>query len=160
MTFRQSINKIGAVLAVAMVANALYQWQFSGKTPSPAAESLLASSSATTKAAAQPTSFPEDQRGLRLLESPQLYGSLCEKLQDPVVFDRIKGSASANNHPAYVLGYRFSCTSNFGSELISIYVGWMENQTTSKLECIHHNKDRERVVGEGWHFCGGNFRQI
>jgi hypothetical protein len=172
MTVRQWINKIGAVLVLAMVANAAYQWLFNSKAHNPAAAPPLASTGNTTQAPAQPAtfpaaqaaaqqaSFPEDRQGLRLLESPQLYGTICEKLKDAVVFDRVKGSASANNHPAYVLGYRFGCVSNFGSEPISIYIGWIENQNTNKLECIHHNKDKERVVSEGWHFCGGNFRQL
>lgn len=159
MTVRQWINKVGAVLVVAMVANAGYQWLVNDRAPKSSSTTPVASGE-KPQAAAQPDSFPEDQQGLRLLGSPQLYGSLCEKLKDPVVFDRVKGSASANNHPAYVLGYRFSCVSSFGSEPITIYVGWMENQNTSKLECIHHNKDKDRVVGEGWHFCGGNFRQL
>lgn len=131
-------------------------------TPPPSSAAAVPSpAAAATQSieALHPTPPKEDAIGVRILQTQQLYGSLCEKIVNPIVFDRIIGTASANNHPAYVLGYNFNCLSNFGSEKISIYVGWMENSNTNRIECIHHNEDRNRVVSEGWHFCGGNFRQ-
>ncbi len=116
-------------------------------------------SSATTDSheSSVTTDFPEDKYGLALLKD--LYAPTCDKIEEANVFDRIRGTASANNHPAYVLGYNFKCMSNFGNDNIKIYIGFMENKNNSQLECIHHNADKSLVISDGWYACGGNFRQ-
>lgn len=152
MSFRQWVNKIGAVLVVAMFANAAYQYFFKrDKNP----ETI--SSETSPEPVAENEIRPEDSQGLQFIASPLLYGAMCEKLDNAVVFDRTYGTATANNHPAYVFGYRFTCVSNFGNETKEIYVGWVDNKNTDKLECLHHNASKQAVLIDGWHVCGGNF---
>ncbi|MDL9996965.1 hypothetical protein QTI24_00010 [Variovorax sp. J22P240] len=104
-------------------------------------------------------SHPEDTTALNILKLPELWGPTCEKIKDAKVVERIRGTASANNHPAYVVGYQFVCVDSVaGNKMWLQYVGWMENTDTQRLQCIHHNQERNRVVGEGWHSCGGNFK--
>lgn len=129
---------------------------FDENKPSPP---LSSSAPKTTQRAPEPA-HPEDALALRLLSSPDLFGYVCDKLGDAKVIERIKGTASANNHPAYVVGYTFNCVSNYGNKPQTAYIGWMENVDTQQAQCIHHNQDRNRVVNEGWHSCGGNFRPL
>jgi hypothetical protein len=102
---------------------------------------------------------PEDETALNILKLPELWGSVCEKIDQPKVIDRLNGTASANNHPAHVVGYQFVCVDSVGGNKAFVqYVGWMENSDTKRVECIHHNVGRARVVEDGWDTCGGNFK--
>jgi hypothetical protein len=103
-------------------------------------------------------SHSEDATALAILKMPQLWGQMCDRIGDPTVLDRVNGTASANNHPAHVVGYRFVCVSAQGNQTFTQYVGWMENRDTGNAECIHHNLDKAAVVGDGWERCGGNFK--
>lgn len=129
---------------------------FDKNGPSPVLPSAFAAPNVTQKASE--TSHPEDALALRFLSSRDRFGYVCDKLGNAKVIERIKGTASVNNRPAYVVGYTFNCVSNFGNEQQTAYIGWMENADTNQAQCVHHNQDRNRVVNEGWAACGGNFR--
>lgn len=131
---------------------------FDKNKPSPSPSPSPSAPKAVQKAP-EPT-HPEDALAIRFLSSRDMFGATCDKLGDAKEIERIKGTASASNRPAYVVGYTFNCVSNFGNEPMTIYIGWMENSDTKQAQCIHHNQDRNRVVNEGWHSCGGNFRPV
>jgi len=112
---------------------------------------------ANTELSAQ--SRPEDETALKILKLPSLWGDICERVADAEILERIAGTASANNHPAYVIGVRFVCVDSVaGNKTFVQYVGWMANSDTGQVECIHHNQDRGQVIAGGWWACGGNFR--
>jgi hypothetical protein len=173
MTFREGVNFWGTIIFGTMmtigVGSEVYKKFWADPSPKSTAAPTQkkvdssqdgakppASNKASTVAVA---SHREDGIALKILKHPQLWGSVCERLSDTKVVDRVRGTASANNHPAFVVGYQFVCVDSVaGNQSMTHYVGWMENRDTGQTECIHHNRDKNRVVGDGWWQCGGNFK--
>ena len=151
MKFRQLAEAAASVAGVCLLIGLVHKHFFAGDQSS-------GSAGVASEQVAAHESRPEDAQGLQFIASPLLYGAVCEKVDNAVVFDRTYGTATANNHPAYVFGYRFTCVSNFGNETKEIYVGWIDNKNTDKLQCLHHNANKQAVLSDGWYACGGNFR--
>lgn len=103
------------------------------------------------------TSNSEDGVGMALIKTKILPG-FCERFDDIKILDRVVGTASANNRPAYVIGYSFNCVSNLGNTQQTLYVGWLVNKDTNQYQCIHWNANRQTVLNDGWWGCGGNFK--
>jgi hypothetical protein len=97
-----------------------------------------------------------DDVGLKFLLKD--WGQVCDQVKDVNVLDRVIGTASANNHPAYVIGYSFVCADVSGNQRWVQYVGWMDNRDSNQYQCIHHHQDKGNVLNNGWWACGGNFR--
>lgn len=82
------------------------------------------------------------------------YSAFCERFENVQVIDRINKTAGALNQPAYIIGYSFNCLSSAGKSRDTLYIGFVNNKDTGTYECIHHNKDKNKILSDGWYACG------
>ena len=82
---------------------------------------------------------------------------LCNSLNDISVIGRVIGTASVNNHPAYVIGYSFVCRDTYKNRNMVEYVGWMNNLDSNKNECVIHGENKDQLINT-LDICSGGFR--